>query len=656
MDSSVFRAGELVAGRYEVISLEGTGGMGSVYRARDNELGELVALKVLHRDLVGSPEMLARFRREAKLARRVTHKNVARTYDIGEHGSDRFLTMELVEGEPLRDILAREGRLDLGRALELAAQMADGLAAAHEAGVVHRDLKPENVLVAAGERAVLTDFGISRTSAPGDTMLTTGAAMGTPAYMAPEQVEGVVDVDARTDVYAFGTVIFEMLTGRVAWTSTSPYLVATARLTSPPPDPRADRPEISSALAAFVMRCMARDREARFVDGRALARALRELIAAEPTGVATEAGSFGPRLGADALREDLPRQLVLMSDGSPVYRRVLQELQTLIEPGAGDAMWAAFDRIWQKRSFDGPFERPLLILAALREDARAEGATHPLYAALAASPPDAGAVTPSALRAALGKERLGFWIALRTRRVQTNEGTRSLAWLWPATIAGAAGRARPIELFDVGASAGLNLTADALDVGWERATGGPITIARDLDVRRRIGFDPRPLDARTAEDCNWLRSCIWPEQTDRLARLEEAITAFRQAAPPAELQLMRASSVPAQLDRLTTRAPGSLAIAYQTLVRSYIPAEERAAYEAGMQAWLAAGERGARVWSVLELEEVTKPETSCALDVHVSTGDGGVDMIRLGRMSYHPRTVEVAHGAEACLSALMRQG
>jgi hypothetical protein len=338
-----------------------------------------------------------------------------------------------------------------------------------------------------------------------------------------------------------------------------------------------------------------------------------------------------------------------------VYRRALRELEGLLAPGAGDELYASFNSAWQKREFDGPYERPLLLLAALRADARAEGRTHPLHAAFASSPPDAATVTEAALRSALGRDRMGFWITLRTRRVQTNEVSRSLAWLWPATLAGASGNARPIELFDVGASAGLNLIADALDVAWERATGESIQISRDLDVRRRTGFDPRPLDARTEDDCNWLRSCVWPEQTDRLARLEQALAAFRNATPPAEVMLVRASSVPARLDRMTTRAPASLAIAYQSMVRSYIPAEERTAYEAGMHAWLRAGDRGTRIWSVLELEEVTKPETSCSLDVHVATGDGGVDVIRLGRTSYHPRTVEVAPGAEACLTALLRQ-
>src|SRR5689334_11981879 len=135
--------------------------MGVVYRAHDHELEEVVALKVLHRDLMRSPEMLTRFRKEVKLARRVTHRNVARTFDIGEHGREWFLTMEYVEGESLAELLARDGTPSLARTLEIAHALCEGLDAAHRAGVVHRDLKPQNVLLERGGRVVITDFGIA---------------------------------------------------------------------------------------------------------------------------------------------------------------------------------------------------------------------------------------------------------------------------------------------------------------------------------------------------------------------------------------------------------------------------------------------------------------------------------------------------------------
>jgi serine/threonine protein kinase len=257
---------QLLAERYELLGLVGVGGMGSVYRARDVELDEIVALKVLRRELVDTPGILDRFRREVKLARRVTHRNVARVFDIGEHGGEKFLTMEFIDGEPLGSILARDGAMRVARVLELAAGVCAGLASAHAAGVVHRDLKPDNVLLAKDGRVVVTDFGIARAFLDAAAGLgnTLGVLMGTPAYMAPEQVEGRKDIDARADIYALGALLYELFTGRRAWEGESPFAVASARLTSLPPDPRQRRPDLPSAHAEVVMRCMARKPEERF--------------------------------------------------------------------------------------------------------------------------------------------------------------------------------------------------------------------------------------------------------------------------------------------------------------------------------------------------------------------------------------------------------
>ncbi|NUO50825.1 MAG: DUF2332 family protein [Polyangiaceae bacterium] len=672
-DDFRFRAGDRIAGRYEVLAPIGRGGMGVVYRVRDHELEDVVALKVLHRDLVRSPEMLTRFRKEVKLARRVTHRNVARTFDIGEHEGERFLTMELIEGEPLSAILHMSGRLEVTRALDIGRQILEGMAAAHDAGIVHRDLKPENISVANDGRVVVMDFGIARANVVDDALKTSGEAWGTPAYMAPEQVEAA-DVDARADQYAFGALLFEMITGKAAWTGSSAYVIAAARLNSPPPDPLQHRPELSAELAALVIRCMAYDAAERFENARAVLAAIAALPppehdapaagppsskgrqpVASPVARAVSTGSASPawartterferRVGAEGFRDDIERQLVLMANASPSYRRVLEELDRLLASTAGRELHQRFEKVWQKRSFEGPFERPLLLLSSLRADARAEGKTHPLYESIAAETPDEIAVTREALQAALAQERIGLWIALRSRRVQTNEITRSLAWLWPATLAGAGGRARPLALFDIGTSAGLNLVAEAVDVPWRRSTGEPLTVSRDLDIRCRTGFDPRPLDIKKADDREWLKACIWPEQRQRMVRLEAAIRAFESTLPAPKLILVRASSAVARIQAATN--PGELTIAFQTLVRGYIPVEERDAYEQGMRAWVAAGARGERMWSVLELEEIGRPESSCALDVHIATGDG-VEVIRLARMSYHPDIVEVALGAEA---------
>ncbi|MGZ3449323.1 MAG: protein kinase domain-containing protein [Polyangiales bacterium] len=268
----------VLAGRYEILGLLGTGGMGRVYRVVDRELRETVALKVLHRDFVDSAEMVERFRQEVRLARRVTHRNVARTFDIGEHEGEKFLTMELIAGEPLSARLAR-GLLPIAETIAVAREIVAGMSAAHAVGVVHRDLKPDNVLLETGGRVVITDFGIARGEMPGSASMTSGGVVGTPAYMAPEQIGSALAIDARADIYAFGLILFEMLTGRRAWPGNSAFAVASARLVEPPPDPRVYRQGLSPSIAAVVLRCLARDREERFPSCAELDRALASVDA-----------------------------------------------------------------------------------------------------------------------------------------------------------------------------------------------------------------------------------------------------------------------------------------------------------------------------------------------------------------------------------------
>jgi serine/threonine protein kinase/tetratricopeptide (TPR) repeat protein len=281
--------GELFAGRYEIEQLLGRGGMGSVYRVRDREVAEVVALKLLDAN-AATPEAIERFRREVRLARRVTHRNAARTYDLGEHHSWRFLTMEYVEGESLRSFINRN-RPSSARSLAFALQMAEGLAAAHEAGVIHRDLKPANVLLERGGRVVITDFGIARALQGSDATLQTGGLLGTPAYMAPEQISGD-RIEAPADLYALGLILYEMLTGRLPFTGGSPMAVALARLHQPLPDFASD-PDIPAPLVPLLERVLARDVAARFQSASEMAAELLAVAASIGADLSGPDGTLG---------------------------------------------------------------------------------------------------------------------------------------------------------------------------------------------------------------------------------------------------------------------------------------------------------------------------------------------------------------------------
>ncbi|HTJ44331.1 MAG TPA: protein kinase, partial [Kofleriaceae bacterium] len=281
--SKAFEGSEVIAGRYQLRGWLGSGGMGTVYRADDTELGETVALKVLKPALVGDPAALERFRREVKLARRVAHKNVARMFDIGEHAGAKFLTMELVEGESLSRRM-EQGPMSAGRIVAIGTELCDGLAAAHAAGVVHRDLKPDNILLANDGRVVITDFGIARAAAASAAdPRATGVAVviGTPAYMAPEQLDGRQDLDGRADLFALGVILYELATGEKPWTGSSPVSIALAQSKAPRPDPRAVRADVPAPLAIAIRRCLDPDPAQRYATATALAHELG--LAAAPS-------------------------------------------------------------------------------------------------------------------------------------------------------------------------------------------------------------------------------------------------------------------------------------------------------------------------------------------------------------------------------------
>jgi len=266
-------------GRYQIVDLIGAGGMGVVYQARDTRLGRLVALKVMLPDAAVDPIRRKRFEREARATAALSHPNIVPIFDFGTEDGTTFIVSEFIRGRTLRALLQEE-RLAPARARDLGAQLADGLDAAHAAGVIHRDLKPENVLVNEDGQAKIVDFGLAKATGPGspvatDDLTSSGTLLGTIGYMSPEQVERQ-PVDARTDIFALGAVLYEMLSGRPAFRGQGPLDTIDAILARPPAPlvSTADRP-IKPALVRVVDRCLEKMPAARFQSAGDVARALR---------------------------------------------------------------------------------------------------------------------------------------------------------------------------------------------------------------------------------------------------------------------------------------------------------------------------------------------------------------------------------------------
>ena len=264
---SSIQPGEIFAGRYRIERILGAGGMGAVYEAWDNELGLPIALKVVRSDVTPDAESARdferRFKQELLLARQVSHRNVLRIHDLGDANGVKYITMSYVDGRDLAAVL-RDGRLPLPRVRLLARQLASGLAAAHDVGIVHRDLKPQNILIGPGDHLYISDFGLAKSLEATTAGLTRpGEFLGTPRYIAPEQIEGGA-VDHRVDIYALGLILYEMLTGEGAFEAPSSLELIMKRVRERPRPPREVIADVPEYLSAIVMRCLERDPAARY--------------------------------------------------------------------------------------------------------------------------------------------------------------------------------------------------------------------------------------------------------------------------------------------------------------------------------------------------------------------------------------------------------
>jgi hypothetical protein len=353
------------------------------------------------------------------------------------------------------------------------------------------------------------------------------------------------------------------------------------------------------------------------------------------------------RRGLEAFGEDAGAWRAAVGARVPVYDRLLEAAVAIFERPQGSLESAARDRIeaaWRERRSTTSYDRPLLLLAALRAEALRAGPRHPLFAAIGAAAIDPEAATRDALAGALADAPARLFVDLATRSVQTNETSRAVAWLWPAALAGCA-EGRPLALFDIGCSAGLNLAADRLPAPWTDLAGAALPVAINARILARQGFDAHPLEIGRDEDVVWLRACVWPGETGRLERLDRAIAAFRAAASgphPPRLQSSDAADVPSRLERQARDLPPeTLLLAYQTVMRDYLPADLKKRYLDAMTGWVSGAAPGGsrRLWVELEVAAdslADARELPMALTAHFSDGTTGVQALTLARCSYHP--------------------
>ncbi len=447
--------GELIAERYELEELVGTGGMSSVYRAHDRLLERDVALKVLHPQFTADTDYVERFRREARSVARLSHPNIVTVIDRGEQDGRQFIVFEYVRGENLKTLLQRVGPLPQEEAVRLALQIARALGFAHDNGLVHRDVKPQNVLLNGDGQAKVTDFGIARSLDVGG-LTQTGTVMGTSDYIAPEQARGS-QVDAQSDIYSLGTVLYELLTGEVPFPGDNFVAVALRHINEPPPSVRERRPDVSPRLDAVIRRAMAKDPRDRF-------RSMDELCAELSACLSPETGASGAQTMVVPRRPTADRPsvgpLILLLGGLAVLAAILAAVFALTDPG-GEISNLVGNNKKTTRAAGGPVH----FTAASAYDPYGDNTEHGYRAREAIDGNPATAWNTEHYNAGLNKQGVGLVVDVGSAKQLTKLVVRSLTPGFTAKIESGSSPTGPFKPIsdsqEVGGNTTFSLKGDA---------------------------------------------------------------------------------------------------------------------------------------------------------------------------------------------------
>ncbi len=312
-----FEVGTTV-GAYEIVEKLGKGGMATVYKAYHAALDRHVAIKVLHATFKDDESFLRRFSREAKVVARLEHTHIVPVYDFAEHDGYPYLVMRYIEGETLKDRMS-QGTLPKSEVVRIATAVADALDYAHQQGVLHRDIKPSNILLTKGSGVYITDFGLARITQAGESTLSQDMIMGTPQYISPEQAKGEQEIDGRTDVYSFGIVLYELITGRVPFQSDTSYAIIHAQIFDPPPLPSELNAKVGPELETVLLKALSKAPADRYQTAGELAADFRGALLESPTNIAPAGATVLPDytpLGMTQVKEETntPPPLVDLSD------------------------------------------------------------------------------------------------------------------------------------------------------------------------------------------------------------------------------------------------------------------------------------------------------------------------------------------------------